>query len=619
MQKVSKSLASYAFLGFLLMSNSSILLAQVKPEKLDSCNTVENCIARIFEVAEPDMSLYQDISPKERAVINRILVFEPQPIEQLVDLLDDPNLNVAQIAGSALRDVKSIDKKYLPQITAGLDRDIGWLPPALGRIDSPEAAQLAVKKFLVSKSAPSNQEAYAVRLSGMRAIPYIIEAAACKQKCGDDDHDNLASVLADMGESERTEAAKELIVIAKEAEKSDIARKIILMISYLGKPGLVVEAELLQLREQRPYLKADISLTLIGIQSKHAAKVFIDALDNEPNILVLRDLSGIGIAGHDAGPSVLKLLQHSDWDIRLGAVTTLGFIRYENAVPKLIELLNDPTDVRLNWAAAKALGQIKSQSAKSTLAETVNNHWHTAVRKMASDALIKLENSASNEDEALTGNFAFHFFGYENLEIEPCDATTLAYVKEASPEKLRYDDPKKKLKSLSYKSEVVSYGVSDEEEEKQKKAGKDIIEVTQGNIVRHVKAIDQVPGIALRVDDGWLGGSNRGEWGGELVFIRDGGAAQKILDENVEDIYLLGDRYIAVTGLAHLGSNNGMLFELTADKSGQWSARPWRSLPGAPSSSGPVLSGEILINTHGGGSILVSKDGSMRMATCLEK
>lgn len=607
-----KKLGQYSALSIIVLFCTSASVATG-----ETCNSVDECIERIHELAKKHSP--HSLDSEESALIKQTVSLKGAVVDRLVVLLADPDRKVAELAAAVLRDVDSIDKKYLPQIIAGLDRNLGWLPVALGRIDSPEAAQEAVKRYLVSESAPQNQEAFAVELSGKRAIPFILEAARCEKTCGENDHYLLGYALGQMGEAERSDAAKELIEMAKKAEKTDIARKIISMISDLGKPGLVVETELLQLREHRPYLKAEINRAFIGIQSKHATQVFIDTLENEPNVVVLRDLSGIGKAGHDAGPSVLKLLQHSDWDIRLGAVTTLGFIRYENAVPKLIVLLKDPTDVRLNWAAAKALGQIKSQSAKSALTETANNHWHTAVRKMASDALIQLEAKASDEDQAVTGNFAFLFFGYENLEIEPCDAITLAFVKETNPEKLRYDESKKKLQSLSYKSEVVSYGVSSEEEEKQKKAGKDIIEVTSGNMVRHVESIDQVPGIALRVKDGWLGGSNRGEWGGELVFIKDDGVSQKIIDENVEDIYLLGDRYIAVAGLAHMGSNNGMLYELASDKSGQWSARPWRSLPGAPRSSGPVQSGEILLNTSGGGSILVSKDGRMRMATCSEK
>ena len=615
MKQINTNMTRHCVFGFLLALNSSHAFG----EDIDACDSVDKCIKRIYEVAVPPESLYQDISQEERAVIDRILTFEATAVADLVDLLDDPNENVAQIGAAALRDVKQIDKKYLPQIIAGLDRKLAWLPPALGRIDSPDAAKEVVKRYLVSESAPHNQEVYAVELSGNRVVPFILEAASCKKRCGERDHYLLGYALGQMAEAERIEAAKGLIKIVYDADTTDVARNVILMIGQLGKPGLIVEADVLQLKEKRPDLKAFINQALVGMQSKHATRFFIDALNKEPSVYLLRDLGGIGVAGHDAGPIVENLLLHSDWDIRLAAVSTLGFIQYENSVPKLIALLNDPADVRLNGAAAKALGKIKAQSAKSALTVTAKNHWHPAVRKMASDVLVQLDSSPGRKDEKPAGNFAFHFFSYEDMQIEPCDAITLSDVKESSTEKLRYDTSKKKLESLSYKSEIIGYGVSDEEEKKQKQAGKDIIQVTPDNMVRHVESIDQVPGIALRAENGWLAGSNRGEWGGELVFIKDGGKAQKIHDENVENIYLLGDRYIAVVGLAHMSMNNGMLFELIPDKASQWSVRPWRSLPGAPGSSSLVETGELLINTLGGGSILVSKDGSMRMAPCVKK
>lgn len=31
---------------------------------------------------------------------------------------------------------------------------------------------------------------------------------------------------------------------------------------------------------------------------------------------------------------------------------------------------------------------------------------------------------------------------------------------------------------------------------------------------------------------------------------------------NIENIYLLGERYISITGLAHMTSNKGMIYEL---------------------------------------------------------
>lgn len=163
--------------------------------------------------------------------------------------------------------------------------------------------------------------------------------------------------------------------------------------------------------------------------------------------------------------------------------------------------------------------------------------------------------------------------------------------------------------------EIIGFGPS-EETIPARNGETQIIEVNPDNMIRHQTPTKQVPGVALRIEDGWLAGSDRGEWGGELVQIDGSGEAIVVIGDNIEDIYLLGEEYVAVAGLAHLGLNSGMLYRLELQHDGIWTASPWQSLPGAPDSSWPVETGEILVNTFGGGSLLVSANGSMRMATC---
>ena len=99
---------------------------------------------------------------ESKQLFSELTTFGEAAIPHLVEMLACPDIEVAQIAAAALRDVKNIDPRFLPQIIQGLDRNLDWLPPALGRINSPEAAKEAVARYLVSESAPYNQEAYAV-------------------------------------------------------------------------------------------------------------------------------------------------------------------------------------------------------------------------------------------------------------------------------------------------------------------------------------------------------------------------------------------------------------------------------------------------------------------------
>ncbi|MGK0442468.1 MAG: hypothetical protein ACJA0N_002279, partial [Pseudohongiellaceae bacterium] len=87
--------------------------------------------------------------------------------------------------------------------------------------------------------------------------------------------------------------------------------------------------------------------------------------------------------------------------------------------------------------------------------------------------------------------------------------------------------------------------------------------------------------------------------------------------ENIEDIYSFGDRYVAVTGLSHFGFGRGIVYEVYLNGDKSWIAKPWRVLPNAPARSWLVETGELFIDTYGGGSLLLAKNGDFRMATCL--
>lgn len=608
---LSKSIWGREFYPVVLTVRNIVSIT-VAAEDVDLCSTVDKCIARIYEVAEPPESKYSDISDEEWSIARRISQFGDEAVVKLISLLTGDDEDIAQIASAALRDVERIDPKYLPDILTALDSDMdfGWLPPALGRIHSSEAAEEAVKRLLVSDSAPGNQEAYAVRLSGIRAVPFIVEFASCKKECGHRDHFILGTVLSEMDEPSRREAAVSLLNPIKEASSDKVQEGILRMVGMLGKPALVIESDLLALKSKKPFLEEKIDQVLIDIGSTHAVAILANWLREKPDSKGLLDLSTLGPQGKDAGPVVVELLDHPRWIIRTEAARTLGFIEYRGAVPQLLTSLTDESDVILNWVSAQSLGRIADKSALNALKQVSKSHWHPTVRRVAEKALINLE--TLSEYERLQNNAGLVFTS--NLQTEPCEKVALQAVDALSDTKLYANADEQKLKSLSYPSEIIGLGLKDETAHDANSTG--VIEFTVENTQMYHEPIIQLPDVAMKVPDGWLVGSNRGEWGGELVFIGDGEKPQLLLRDNIEDIYRLGDRYIAVAGLAHLGFNYGSIFEIILMDNGSWNIDLWRKLPGAPYSSWFVETGELLINTYGGGSILVSAEGSMRMAPC---
>lgn len=85
----------------------------------------------------------------------------------------------------------------------------------------------------------------------------------------------------------------------------------------------------------------------------------------------------------------------------------------------------------------------------------------------------------------------------------------------------------------------------------------------------------EAPTAVWRVDGGFLGAFNYGEFGGALFFAkRDSVKWVKILDGHISHLKRFeGERYLAVGGIAHLGLTEGRAFLLSRNDSGKWTSR----------------------------------------------
>ncbi len=582
----------------------------------DSCLTPLECISKIHSILDTSSRPGQYPSVEEQAIIEKLLRFGDEGMPFIINLLEEKDPLVARIGAVALRKVEKISPRYLPAIVEGLDKNVSWLAPALARVGTSEASEIAVERYLKSRSAPHNQEAYAIQLFGMGAVAAIIEAIKCTANCLPNRFYLLGSVLNDF-KSGKAEIANQLIAISKDSKLAhEIRTGSLEVISFLGESAQAIESDILALKSTEQELLYSANQALIGIKSEYAASVLAEALGSEADLWVLRDIAELGTNGKGAGKRITSLLDSLDPKIQLFAARTLGYIEYEASIPKLIELLNKRTDVLIGLVAAESLGRMKKTIASPDLLEASQNHWHPSVRDAAQKALENIDGKNLITNAAHRDNFAFDYFSFQHLDVESCESVKLELKPEPVNLKLYKSSAKEKLEALTYKSVILSYGAIDEEEQVSENLD-GVIEVNDQNIVEDRHYVDQIPQMALRVNNGWLAGSNRGEWGGELVFISDNDdEPQYILKENIEDIYFVDGNYIAITGLAHLTMNSGMIYKLHRDEDGHWNSKPWINLPGSPRSSWFVESGELLINTYGGGSLLLSSDGSFRMAKC---
>jgi hypothetical protein len=92
------------------------------------------------------------------------------------------------------------------------------------------------------------------------------------------------------------------------------------------------------------------------------------------------------------------------------------------------------------------------------------------------------------------------------------------------------------------------------------------------------------PSSLVRVDDGWLVGFNKGEWGGALWwFSPDGERSYQISSHQIVDFFSLPDGVHAIEGMYHLGISKGSVIRIArAQPNARWQAITVIELPFAP-------------------------------------
>jgi hypothetical protein len=292
----------------------------------------------------------------------------------------------------------------------------------------------------------------------------------------------------------------------------------------------------------------------------------------------MRDIAELHSNSRGAGPILRKYLDSENWDVRIAATRALGYIGDADATEDLIRQLHCAEDWRVVLSATEALGRVGAKQALPEIEKISRDYWYPPVRAAAITSMVSIRTGEYPASKYHPTNFALEFFDYWNvghemdrLENEEINRITLPTIKTADslPKAVIAAGRKNNIKGL-YCGLVLEYG--------------------------------------------YLAGSNRGEWGGEIVFFDFKYKPTVILEENTEAIYRTSNQIFALTGLAHMGMNNGIVYKLRRDESGKWIAQPWRALPGEPRWSRLLKNGSLFVNCVGG-IVVVSPDGEMKSLT----
>lgn len=535
-------------------------------------------LERFPEVAGSDDEPGMD--KEEQAMATALQAYGATAIPPLLAMLTSEKEAVRELAAYTLSEIDGLTDEHLDALVEGWQLGTSWIERAVGRVGTPRALEVLVETLHEYPSSQSQLSGALVMAGGKGALA-LVESLRDASPRKPAFVDSACQILREMEQDAGTTAIEPLLAVA-EAPKLHIKNRghAVRLVGCLGFRAQPVAPRLEQLRAKTPRLSNDVGAALTNIVPELKAALFAQHLRTAPGIPLLRELAALRENGRGAGAVLVELQSHANWEIRVAAVRAMGYLRDTEATELLISLLEDTKDWQRVFVSIEALGRFKDARAIDPLERVAKTHWYPYVRQAALHAIKVIRGEAMYTEQT---HFPSEFLAYRYSEYEPGDAVDPPFV--PGSDELSAEA----LKPLSY---TVKMPAREDRRASIQKLG---------------------AGCGLRVANGHLLGSDRGEWGGELVHQTAKGTTTMLLKENVRSIHRIGDTLVAVTGLAHLSSHRGMLYRIVS-KADTYVTEPWRTLPSAPKVAGMMEDGRLFVSCEGG-DIIVTADGTLEMST----
>ncbi len=539
---------------------------------------VETLVETLKKTAKPGSG----ITEEEQEIAKKLHATGPAAIPYLLPLLREKNKDVRELASYTLRDMEGLTEQHLDDLIDSCRRGDGWIPPAIARIGTPKAVAFLVEE-LVRQRETHTQVTWAIEMLGTNAVPALVQVYQNENGWDDKLEWAMNFVLKEMGKKALSAIDPLLKIATNATESADKRVRAITAVGSIGLPAEQAVPTLQELRQQKDTkIRGAALAAILNIGTAEAAPLLVEQLDQAKDPAerrgIIIDIANLKSRGNSTGSALVKYVADDDWEVRVCAVRALGDIGYKEAEGDLLKLLNRPDDWHLVFSAVAALENLKSERAPGELSSLSQNHWYPPVRVAARNAIKAIRDDSPREPKSTEESPPFGVIDREpNREgMESLDENEADLIR--FPVATRPDQ----LFTVVIKTPIGGRG--------------------------------NQQGRGVQVEDGHLIGTDRGEWGGEITFIDLKGNSRVIVTENTEAIYKTTDGIFAVTGLAHMGINDGFLFRLTKDAHGSWTAKKWRALPGAPRFSRLLTDGSLFISCYDG-IVLVFPNGEMKSLT----
>jgi HEAT repeat protein len=249
----------------------------------------------------------------------------------------------------------------------------------------------------------------------------------------------------------------------------------------------------------------------------------------------LMTVAAFGKHARIVGSDLMKFLASPNGEDVASAVTVLGYIGYDAAIPQIEQQLRSP-DWRVVYAAARSLGWLGAGDSIAALKRVAIGHWLPEVREQvqaAVDALKEGEKRLAQPPSfdgrrlffvGFTGGAA-RYFGVDTLRIQPlCNSRRWEW------NGIQFSQPTSSTRSLT-------------------------------------------------LGAGVLVGKDRGEFGGDLAWRPTGGEAQLLHKLNVVAIVPAEGGAIVLVGYRHMNIADGYAVRVSQRGDGGWSLSELARLP----------------------------------------
>lgn len=536
-------------------------------------------IDRLIKQLSREKNPEYGISGQEVEAAGKLQAIGPEAIPSLLHLLNDSNAHVRRAASFALGDIKGLEEADLTILINAFLRDCGSISRAIANVGGSRATDFLVAQLL-HDSDSSYDIGSAFEILGKKAVPSLLTLYRPGTAWPDQFDSTMYGVFRRLGANASGAVAPLLAIASDEHAEMDVRIHAIKALGYIGLPAERIVPDLQQLmKSDDATIASEAKMAIIVMGGESSVPILLGELAHADSDTSrdswIRQIGILEARGRTAGPTIVRYFDNGNWESRVGAVRTVGFIDYSPAVPDLIHLLECRDDWRVVLGAIESLGRLNSKEALPALTKTSLTHWYPPVRDAAKLAIEALKGAGVSRTYPQEGPWHPDAFDYTHFG---------ALQETLGPE----EHAQVRLPVLATREAIPKEIVAREEQNR------------KGGTI-----------CCATVEDGYLVGTNRGEWGGEITLYTTAQPPQVIFGSNTEAIYKTPRGIYAITGLAHLRGNHGVIHEPKHEPDGRWQAVPWRALPGAPIFSFLLKDGGLFVNCVSG-MVQISPEGEMK-------